>query len=247
MNTELPDKIKEKIDNLFIEPEGGQTLNAKELSRKLKNMKQKYNRKNKERKIDCVASLKRYCVEKYSVTFPEQVKPKPTKAGVIVFTEKLELLLIHYYGELQLPKGKRDDADVSLKATGYRELREETGLELPCEEEDANDSTIVLKMNGARVLFFVETGVDCSKVDFTHTLDNEVDGVVLVPVDKLRHSSSRVRVRSKSGRQFWRSLKVCAHIHDLIGQMQERFTKNEKKDDENASTEQVVVQTKDNN
>ena len=264
MSSEIPNKIKEKIDNLIIEPEDGQTLDSKKLLRKLRQRRFKW--KNKEHKIDCVTRLMQYCVEKYSVTFPERTtepnsskrsirtEPKgPTKAGVVVITKNLELLLIHYYGELQLPKGKRNEADGSLKATGYRELREETSLELPYEEGDSYDNTIILKSRGKRVLFFVEMGVDCSKVDFTHTLDGEVHGVVLVPIDKLRYSSARVKVRNKSGKKYWRNLNVCAHIHDLIGQIREKFIQNEEKDDEisigewESTGEEIALQSLDIN
>ena len=69
--------------------------------------------------------IKSYCkrYDKYKKTLPT--------AGALIFHEK-HILLVNVFGShlFSLPKGKKENEDVSLKDTAIREVREETGLDI---------------------------------------------------------------------------------------------------------------------
>ena len=117
---------------------------------------------------------------------------------------------------------------MSLKETGYRELKEETKLDLPYEDGEVYNNTTVLKSNKYRVLFFIEQDVDISFVDRNHKLENEVDGVELVPFYRLVNKQSiGLKVRNQKGKKVYRHLEVCDHVQKFVGNVLANIPKNE--------------------
>ena len=108
----------------------------------VRDMKLTYMRKNKIEFLEFgTKDLINHCYEKYRDKFVEPGLTKNVfmkkhwdyvrnrkKAGVIVITNDLKILLVHSCKKLCLPKGKEEYFDEDLKETAFRELKEETGM-----------------------------------------------------------------------------------------------------------------------
>ena len=114
---------------------------------------------------------------------------KIERAGVIVYCEDFDdslLVLIYRNKILQFPKGRVDEKDATLIDAAYRELLEETKLDLGYSSSGSLENSIVLSVNDNDVTFFIHPqAVPKKDVDLTHKQEYEVDGVVLVPISQL--------------------------------------------------------------
>lgn len=107
------------------------------------------------------------------------------RAGVFLYNPKEDKLLVvqAYNKYVGLPKGGKDKEDTSLVATALRELKEETGVELP---EHLINPRRKITLYGTATYFIIETEV-CYPLNIMGNLlpDNDVSGAGWVHVDCL--------------------------------------------------------------
>lgn len=89
------------------------------------------------------------------------------RAGVVVYNDKLEVLVCHPFGKAQrdhcydLPKEHIDEDDSNMLAAAIRECEEETGLQL--DEEDFDKSALFdYGGNGHMKVFFLKKPMEIS-------------------------------------------------------------------------------------
>lgn len=126
-----------------------------------------------------------------------------SRAGVVLYNDRLEVLVCHPFGKTckphgyDLPKGHVDDDDSNMLAAAIRECEEETGLQL--DEEDFGESVLFsYGENGHMKVFFLKKPMEIN-LDELHCdslIDSsckqkwkvgkpENDGFKLVPFEDL--------------------------------------------------------------
>ena len=103
------------------------------------------------------------------------------KAGVLAITDEGNVVLVLMIKKLAdgndeavlgFPKGKRSCYDDNLKETGYREMFEETGINL-----SSDGVKRVIHQTEANLTMFVESNVESSLVDESFSQEYETNGV----------------------------------------------------------------------
>ena len=195
----------------------------------IKKIKWSYMKEHSGFKIE-TDDLMKYCYRKHAsmylksnvserLMFEKLRKYKETrrKAGVIVLTCDLRLLLVCANGILCLPKGKEEYTDKDIKETAYRELKEETKLAIRYDDFSKNDRTIIQKINKKKVVLFIEESVESEYIDLNHTVENEVDEVVLVPLnDLIDKIIVDVVHKNEPERRYSEKYRVSKHVQKLI-------------------------------
>ena len=226
----LPTKLKARINNIFHYWKlTKESLTIAKVHQHVKKIKWRYmkNHPGFEIKTD---TLMKYCYRKYASMFLKsnvsernmfkklsEYKEERRKAGVIVLTWDHRLLLVYSNGMLCLPKGKEDYTDKDIKETAYRELKEETKLAIRYDDFSKNDRTIIQKINKKKVVLFIEELVESEDIDLNHTVENEVEEVVLVPLNDLIDTEFVDVVHiNEPERRYSKQYRVSYHVQELI-------------------------------
>ena len=142
------------------------------------------------------------------------------KAGVVVISSDLKILLIHTKiegeGKVHLPKGHAELPDSKIIENAYRELKEETQLYLRNRTNDPK--SLVLKVVESDVLFFIEENINEGRVNLKYQNLPEVNGLIWLSLNDILHMQHPRVEFTRPIRGKNETFEISEHVHRLVHQ-----------------------------